>query len=162
MRLPPLTAVRCLPARTPAQPENVLLDADGHVQLADFGLAKRMSDCADGRAYSMCGSLDYMAPEMVTRSGHGPAVDLWALGCLAYEMLVGRPPFHGTMHRHLVLHRIRQAMVTFPQHLSAHAVSFIGQLLHRAPHARLGARDMVRPRMLARAAPPASPPLTRS
>lgn len=74
------------------KPENIVIDSEGHAMLTDFGLSK------DGiydhySTHSFCGSLAYLAPEMLKRSGHGKAVDYYHLGVLLYEMLTGTPPF---------------------------------------------------------------------
>ena len=71
--------------------ENLILDAYGYLKLVDFGFAKRVY----GRTYTLCGTVDYLAPEIISQQGHGFEVDLWALGVLVYEMLVGYPPFEG-------------------------------------------------------------------
>ena len=76
------------------KPENVLLDEDGHVRLADFGLC-RAGVKDDVGAQSFCGSPAYLSPEMVNRAGHGQATDWWGLGVLLYEMATGDPPFQG-------------------------------------------------------------------
>jgi len=76
------------------KPENVLLDQQGHVRLADFGLC-RAGVQDDAAATSFCGSPAYLSPEMVSRNGHGQATDWWGLGVLLYEMLTGDPPFQG-------------------------------------------------------------------
>jgi len=73
------------------KPENLMVDAVGFLKMVDFGFAKRVY----GRTYTLCGTVDYLAPEIVSRQGHGFEVDLWALGVLSYEMLVGCPPFEG-------------------------------------------------------------------
>jgi len=72
------------------KPENLLLDADGHIKLVDFGFAKRLGD---RETYTLCGTPEYLAPEVIQSKGHGTAVDWWALGILIYEFLAGYPPF---------------------------------------------------------------------
>lgn len=71
----------------------VLLDAEGHVKLGDFGLAKDniWDPCQGGK--SICGTPEYMAPEVLNKVGHGQAVDWWGLGMILYEMLTGLPPW---------------------------------------------------------------------
>jgi serine/threonine protein kinase len=72
------------------KPENILIDAEGHVKLVDFGFAKKI----DSReTYTLCGTPEYLAPEVIRNTGHGTAVDWWAFGILVYEFLVGQPPF---------------------------------------------------------------------
>ncbi|CAE8618224.1 unnamed protein product [Polarella glacialis] len=71
------------------KPENILINADGYVKLTDFGFAKFI----EHRTYTLCGTPEYIAPEVLLNKGHGKPVDWWTLGILIYEMIVGYPPF---------------------------------------------------------------------
>lgn len=77
------------------KPENLLLDAEGHIKLVDFGFAKRLGYQGDRpvETYTLCGTPEYLAPEVIHNKGHTAAVDWWALGILIYEFLTGYPPF---------------------------------------------------------------------
>lgn len=74
------------------KPDNVVLDEYGHALLTDFGLSKE-GVLDNQAAQSFCGSVAYLAPEMLKRTGHGKSVDWYLLGVLLYEMLVGVPPY---------------------------------------------------------------------
>ncbi|KAI1300469.1 camp-dependent protein kinase catalytic subunit [Xylaria venustula] len=77
------------------KPENLLLDGHGHVKLVDFGFAKRLGSKDDRpvETYTLCGTPEYLAPEVIQNKGHTTAVDWWALGILIYEFVTGYPPF---------------------------------------------------------------------
>ena len=75
------------------KPENVLIDLDGYIKITDFGLSKRNISGNSG-AFSICGTPEYLAPEVLQRKGHGKAVDWWTLGVLIYEMHAGIDPFN--------------------------------------------------------------------
>jgi serine/threonine protein kinase len=74
------------------KPENILLDKEGHVRLADFGWSQFFSE-ADGKRKTFAGTLYYLAPEMILKSGHDETLDYWCLGALIYELLSGIAPF---------------------------------------------------------------------
>ncbi|KAK9843783.1 hypothetical protein WJX81_006189 [Elliptochloris bilobata] len=122
------------------KPENLLLGADGYLKLVDFGFAKHIG--TRGRTFTICGTPDYQAPEVIQRRGTGLAADWWALGVLIYEMLVGSPPFkscdasdHWDTFRQALSGRFDT-----PPHVSAPAADLIRSLLQVDPELRLGAR----------------------
>ncbi|KAK9499001.1 hypothetical protein O3M35_003524 [Rhynocoris fuscipes] len=118
------------------KPENILLDEEGHISLTDFGLSKQ--PLVDEKAYSFCGTVEYMAPEVVTRKGHSFAADWWSFGVLMFEMLTGSLPFQGA-NRKETMTQILKAKLRMPQHLSVEAQSLLRVLFKRNPHNRLGA-----------------------
>jgi serine/threonine protein kinase len=91
--------------------ENILLDEKGYIKIIDFGLAKMLGD--NEESMSFCGTPEYLAPEMVSHSGHDKGVDWWALGILIYEMLFGFTPFFNKSREQL-LKKIQFAKVVFP------------------------------------------------
>lgn len=113
--------------------ENLLLDAEGHICLADFGLAKYAERC-----HTFCGTPEYVAPEMIQGKSYGREVDWWALGTLAYEMLVGAPPFF-SRNQNVMYQKILRQPLTFPEHVSPSAQRIISDFMQKAPEARLGA-----------------------
>lgn len=117
------------------KPENILLDSEGHVKLADFGLAKKVDE--SGRSNSMCGTPEYMAPEIIQAKGHDKAVDWWSVGILLYEMLTGQRPFTDN-NRQKVQNKIIKDKVKLPPFLSSEAHSLLKGLLQKDPSKRLG------------------------
>uniref|UniRef100_A0AAY4DYH0 non-specific serine/threonine protein kinase n=1 Tax=Denticeps clupeoides TaxID=299321 RepID=A0AAY4DYH0_9TELE len=119
------------------KPENILLDEAGHIKLTDFGLSKESVD-QDKKAYSFCGTVEYMAPEVVNRRGHTQSADWWSLGVLMFEMLTGTLPFQGK-DRNETMNMILKAKLGMPQFLSLEAQSLLRMLFKRNPANRLGA-----------------------
>ncbi|XP_049786907.1 ribosomal protein S6 kinase beta-1 [Schistocerca gregaria] len=118
------------------KPENILLDAQGHVKLTDFGLCKE--HIQEGIVtHTFCGTIEYMAPEILTRSGHGKAVDWWSLGALMYDMLTGAPPFTAE-NRKKTIEKILRGKLVLPQYLTPDARDLIRKLLKRQVNQRLG------------------------
>ncbi|BFZ19048.1 hypothetical protein BsWGS_22088 [Bradybaena similaris] len=118
------------------KPENVLLDAKGHIKLTDFGLCKESISLGD-ITHTFCGTIEYMAPEIVQRSGHGKAVDWWSLGALMYDMLTGQPPFSGE-NRKKTIDKILRAKLSLPPYLTNEARGLLKKLLKKNPSDRLG------------------------
>jgi serine/threonine protein kinase len=118
------------------KPENILLNEDGHVLLADFGLSQ--GDMGEGEVtFSLSGTSEYLAPEMLLNDGHGQAVDWWMLGVVLHEMLTGTHPFYSKntyrMHQN-VLHQKPQLSKT----LSEEARSLLNGFFQKKPSERLG------------------------
>lgn len=127
--------------------ENILLDSEGHIVLTDFGLSKEfLPSDKNYRAYSFCGTIEYMAPEVVEggSSGHDFAVDWWSLGVLTYELLTGASPFTVDGERNTqseISKRILKAEPPMPREFSAEVKDFIRRLLTKNPENRLGAKS---------------------
>ena len=105
--------------------------------MTDFGLSKEGIVDAVSGAHSFCGTPEYLAPEILSRNGHGCAVDWWSLGALLYELLTGLPPFY-SRERQKMFAKIRNATLRFPRYLSQPAVSLLRGLLTKDPNRRLG------------------------
>ncbi|KAI8805948.1 kinase-like domain-containing protein, partial [Cladochytrium replicatum] len=106
------------------KPENLLLDSNGHVKITDFGFAKHVPD----QTWTLCGTPDYLAPEIIQSKGYGKAVDWWALGVLVYEMLAGHPPFYDEDHFKLY-EKILACKLRFPSHFDPQAKDLVKRLL---------------------------------
>lgn len=115
------------------KPENILIGFEGELMLADFGWSVH---APSSRRQTMCGTLDYLPPEMVQRKVYDKNVDLWCLGVLTYEFLVGNPPFEmKTLDE--TYERILAVKYQIPDHVSELAADFIKKLLQRRPGGRM-------------------------
>merc|ERR1719239_413605 len=117
------------------KPENIMLDREGHVKLTDFGCVKESA--SDELNYTFCGTVEYMAPEILNRSGHGKEVDWWSFGILTHDMLTGNPPFTGN-NRKVITERVLKAKLQLKKYLTPNAKDLLRQLLHRSVESRLG------------------------
>mmetsp|Transcript_2959 Transcript_2959/g.5661 ORF Transcript_2959/g.5661 Transcript_2959/m.5661 type:complete len:532 (-) Transcript_2959:308-1903(-) len=124
------------------KPENLLLDADGNIQLVDLGLCKDGMRSATTGSSSFCGTTEYLAPEILSYQEHGLAVDWWSYGMVLYEMLTGLPPWY-SYEQENVIQNILRADLEFPSYVSDAAKDLITKLLCRDPAARLGSMDDV-------------------
>lgn len=115
------------------KPENLLVGKDGYLKLTDFGFAK----VVELRTYTLCGTPEYLAPEIILNKGHGKAVDWWTLGILIYEMLVGYPPFYDEEPMG-IYKKILEGKLMFPRFYDANAKVLTKKLLTFDPHKRIG------------------------
>jgi cGMP-dependent protein kinase len=125
------------------KPENLLLDSNGYLKVIDFGFAKKIpyvrGNETHEKTYTLCGTPEYLAPEIVMSKGYDKSVDYWALGCLVYELFLGRTPFQADYTT-----KTFQAIVasdknlTFPQGMTPLHVSIIKKMLSANPAFRLG------------------------
>jgi len=115
------------------KPENLLFDAEGYLKVVDFGFAKHIID----RTWTLCGTPEYLAPEIITNKGHNLAVDWWAFGILMFEMLVGQPPFCADDPMD-IYQKILRNRVAYPSSMSKAAKDLISKLLISVPAQRLG------------------------
>mmetsp|Transcript_9435 Transcript_9435/g.18715 ORF Transcript_9435/g.18715 Transcript_9435/m.18715 type:complete len:591 (+) Transcript_9435:332-2104(+) len=121
------------------KPENLLLDGDGHIYLADFGLCQDGVFSATAGSNTLAGTCEYLAPEILKHHEHGFAVDYWALGMVIYELLTGLPPFY-SYDQNEVVHGILNKTLEFPRHVSPEARDLVERLLDRNPQTRLGSQ----------------------
>nr|XP_012643527.1 aurora kinase C isoform X3 [Microcebus murinus] len=115
------------------KPENLLLGFRGEVKIADFGWSVHTPSL---RRKTVCGTLDYLPPEMIERKTYGEKVDLWCIGVLCYELLVGNPPFESASHNE-TYRRILKVDVKFPLSMPLGAQDLISKLLRYNPQERL-------------------------
>lgn len=117
------------------KPENMLVDEKGYIKVCDFGFAKKIG--RGERSWTLCGTPEYLARETLLGKGHDKAVDLWAVGIFAYELLAGRTPFEGGSNTGTHT-KILSNHIEYPSHLSDVVIDFIESLLTNDPHDRLG------------------------
>uniref|UniRef100_A0AAY4EK10 Protein kinase C n=2 Tax=Denticeps clupeoides TaxID=299321 RepID=A0AAY4EK10_9TELE len=122
--------------------DNILLDMDGHIKIADFGMCKE-NMTGEARTSTFCGTPDYIAPEILLGQKYGSSVDWWSFGVLLYEMLIGQSPFHGRDEEEL-FQSIRTDDPCYPRWLPKEARDILVKLFVREPERRLGVRGNIR------------------
>ena len=115
------------------KPENIMIGSDGYLQLIDFGFAKVVTK----RAYTICGTPEYIAPEILLNQGHGKPVDWWTLGILLYEMLAGYPPFQDDDPMN-IYRKIINTKPRYPDGFDSNLKSLVKHLLRRDLSKRFG------------------------
>uniref|UniRef100_A0A3B4A7Z4 Serine/threonine-protein kinase PLK4 n=1 Tax=Periophthalmus magnuspinnatus TaxID=409849 RepID=A0A3B4A7Z4_9GOBI len=113
---------------------NLLLTTNMNIKIADFGLATQLK-LPNEKHFTMCGTPNYISPEVATRSAHGLESDVWSLGCMFYAFLMGRPPFDTDTVKH-TLSKVVLGEYEMPTHVSMEAQDLINQLLQRDPAQR--------------------------
>ncbi|POM81442.1 AGC protein Kinase [Phytophthora palmivora] len=119
------------------KPENLLLTEDGHLKLVDFGISKFGVTEATRGAKTICGSYEYLAPEILRGEEYGTAADWWAFGAVLYELLTGLPPWY-SQNREEMHKRVLHNPLSFPDFFSKEAKDLLRKLLNRNPVDRLG------------------------
>uniref|UniRef100_A0A8C1HID8 3-phosphoinositide-dependent protein kinase 1 n=1 Tax=Cyprinus carpio carpio TaxID=630221 RepID=A0A8C1HID8_CYPCA len=124
------------------KPENILLSEDMHIQITDFGTAKQLSaDSVQTRANSFVGTAQYVSPELLTEKSACKSSDLWALGCIIYQLVAGLPPFRAG-NEYLIFQKIIKLEYEFPEKFFPKAKDLVQRLLSLDPRKRLGCEEM--------------------
>ena len=118
------------------KPENIMVDASGHIKLTDFELSKMVKKHKD-KAFTICCTPQYQEPEILSDDGYDGSVDWWPLGCVLYEMLVGKSPFRIPKSSYLSADLYKKK-ITLPEFVASEAKDLISQLLVPNPKKRLG------------------------
>lgn len=121
------------------KPENILIGANGELKIADFGWSVHTPTA---RRSTLCGTLDYLSPEMIEGRDHDKSVDVWSLGVLLYEFLVGSPPFEAPGQKD-TCQKIKKVELSFPDFVSPLARDLIQRLLQHNPEKRMPLSDVV-------------------
>jgi len=117
------------------KPENLIFDKHSYLKLTDFGFLKKVPH----KTYTMCGTPEYMAPEIISHNGHGKGVDWWTLGIFIFEMLASYTPFYRSGSDNMKMYeRIVQGHFNFPSHVDKNARPLIRGLLQTKPYRRFG------------------------
>ena len=123
------------------KPENILIDSKGHIKLTDFGLSKIVTNIEE-KSFTICGTLQYIAPEIISGEGYNESVDWWSLGIIMYEMLTGKLPFKFNFDNQEEQEQndlnIYDKKIKYPSWIEENAKDLINKLLNKDPEKRLG------------------------
>ena len=122
------------------KPENVLLDQSNHAKLTDFGWSNYME--GDIKRTTVCGTPVYLAPEIINNMGHDEHVDIWCIGVLLFELMVGRPPFSGETEQS-VRYNILKMRINWPKNMDSDAADLISKILKYNPEERISLEQML-------------------
>ena len=118
------------------KPENILMDKEGHIKVTDFGLSKILDDMND-KVFTLCGTPQYIAPEVIQKKGYDKGVDWWSLGCIFYEMLTGYMPFNIPRNEKLSP-KLFKTPIRYPKNITEDEMDLIEKLLTLDPKHRIG------------------------
>lgn len=123
------------------KPENILLAKNNHLKITDFGTARVFDAESRDRVNSFCGTADYVSPEVLQSKPSGKGMDLWAFGCIVYQMVAGKPPFKAG-NDYMTFQKILKMEYVFPEGFPDDAKDLVQRLLLEEPSKRLGANDL--------------------
>ncbi|KAG8202472.1 IPL1, partial [Candida africana] len=140
------------------KPENIMVSLDNQLKLSDFGWSVQISQNQihnqtqtqktphqkkqKQKRLTICGTLDYLPPEMIESKSHDFSVDIWALGILCYELLVGKPPFEA-INRNITYEKIAKVDIKYPSNLDVDAIDLISKLVVKDPNKRLSLKEVL-------------------
>ena len=116
------------------KPENILLDSEGYIKITDFGLCKIVG--LEDKSSTFCGTIEYMAPEVLSGKAYSQEVDWWSLGAVGYDMLVGKSPFYSS-NRKSTIEKILKSKLEYPKHISPYSRDILAKLLKKNPNQRI-------------------------
>lgn len=129
------------------KPENILLDAEDHIKLADFGWANLIEQADAKLRETFCGTLDYLPPEMIMGTGHNESADMWNMGVLTYELTTGQSPF-GSQSKDTTCRLILSVDLRFPPDLDPDARELVVSLCKKKKEERLDVRSAMKHRFV--------------
>lgn len=125
------------------KPENILFGQGGRLKLTDFGWSNYHAQDSTVLRFTMCGTLEYLPPEMVEHTGHDTSADIWCLGVLLFEMLVGHTPFKpSNNNRKVMMQSIREGKIKFPLAFPLLAKDLVAKMLHKSPAKRATVKEV--------------------